>query len=75
MYNALIEMRWMNHEINAQMHDALNNKKKRNLNIQKDAPLYNAQDVKRWMYTNVDARTRNLPIYERWMYNKNDAQK
>ena len=26
MYNALIEMRWMNHEINAQMHDALNNK-------------------------------------------------
>ena len=28
MYNALIEMRWMNHKINAQMHDALDNKKR-----------------------------------------------
>ena len=34
MYNALMEMRWMNHTINAQMHDALDNKKG-NLNEQK----------------------------------------
>ena len=69
MYNALMEMRWMNHTINAQMHDALDNKKREIWMNKKDAPLYNAQDVKRWMYTNVDARTYNLPIYERWMYN------
>ena len=35
MYNALMEIRWMNHTINAQMHDALDYKKKGNLDEQK----------------------------------------
>ena len=39
----------MNQKIKAQMHDALD--KRRNMNVQKAAQWYNAQDVKRWMHT------------------------
>ena len=76
MYNGLIEVSWMNQKIDAQMHNALDNKKEEEFECtqKKDAQMYNAQDDKRRMYTNVDARMYNLPIDKGWKHNETDAQ-